>query len=186
MGAASENGSSTNDTIQLELRSRLNQAGIVHSFVFNTKANSVILSLNHAYDGKTVICPINYRQWIRSVDNFIKQLKRKGISKEHINYICDTLDSNYEKILEFEDSNKEQKSEQEQEERIENVLMDMYHFRTMSDTREIYYYDENKGIYVNGAEIVVESQAELMTDGTVSEDEHTLIGQILMPANCIS
>ena len=45
--------------------------------------------------------------------------------------------------------------------------MQMYHFRTMSDTKEIYYYDESKGIYVSGAEIVIESQAELMTDGTV-------------------
>jgi P4 family phage/plasmid primase-like protien len=168
MRAASENGNSNNDTIQLELRPKLNQTGIVHSFVFNTKAYSVILSLNHAYEWKAVVCPINYRQWIRSVDNFIKQLKRKGISKEHINYICDTLDSNYEKILGFEDSHKEQESEQEQEERIENVLMDMYCFRTMNDTKEIFYYDEGRGIYVSGAEIVIESQAELMTDGTVS------------------
>jgi P4 family phage/plasmid primase-like protien len=154
--------------IELELTRRLKRIGIVERFVFNTKANSVILQLNHAYEWKAVVCPINYMQWIRSVDNFIKQLKRKGISKEHINYICDTLDSNYEKILEFEDSHKEQESEQEQEERIENVLMDMYHFRTMSDTKEIYHYDESKGIYVSGAEIIIESQAELMTNGTVS------------------
>jgi hypothetical protein len=151
--SAASNDNSTSDTIQLELRPRLNQAGIVHSFVFNTKANSVILSLNHAYEWKAVVCPINYRQWIRSVDNFIKQLKRKGISKEHIYCICDTLDSNYGKILES-DNDKEQESEEEQEERIEDTLMQMYHFRTMSDTREIYYYDENKGIYVSGAEIV--------------------------------
>ena len=167
MSVAEENGNSTNDTIQLELTLKLNQTGIVHSFVFNTKANSVILSLNHAYDWKTVICPINYKQWIRSVDNFIKQLKRKGINKEHIDYICDTLDSNYEKILESEDTNKEQESEEDQKERIEDTLMQMYHFRTMSDTKEIYYYDESKGIYVSGAEKVIESQAELMTDGTV-------------------
>ena len=31
-----------------------------------------------------------------------------------------------------------------------------------------HYYDETKGIYVSGAEIVIESQAELITDGTVS------------------
>jgi hypothetical protein len=31
-----------------------------------------------------------------------------------------------------------------------------------------HYYDEAKGIYVSGAEIVIESQAELITDGTVS------------------
>jgi hypothetical protein len=30
----------------------------------------------------------------------------------------------------------------------------MYCFRTMNDTKEIFYYDEGKGIYVGGAEIV--------------------------------
>src|SRR5919202_4799341 len=83
------------------------------------------------------------------------------------------LDSNFQKILDLDyavnkQNQEQQESEQEQEERIENVLMDMYHFRTMSDTREIYYYDENKGIYVRGAEILIESEAESMTDGTIS------------------
>jgi hypothetical protein len=76
--------SNNKNIIQLELETKLSQSGIVGSFVFNTKGNSVILSLNHAYDQKTVISPINIRQWIRSVDNFIKQLKRKEINKEHI------------------------------------------------------------------------------------------------------
>jgi P4 family phage/plasmid primase-like protien len=110
----------------------------------------------------------NPKQWIRTTDNFTKQLTKKGISKDHALALCDILDLNYEKILEFEDSHKGQESEQEQEERIENVLMDMYRFRTMSDTKEIFYYDESRGIYVSGAEIIIESQAELMTDGTVS------------------
>jgi P4 family phage/plasmid primase-like protien len=154
--------------IELELTQKLKRLGIVERFVFNTKTNSVILSLNHAYNRKVVICPMNSKQWIRTNDNFTKQLTKKGISKDHALALCDILDFNYEKIIDFEDSNKKQESEEEQEERIENVLMDMHHFRTMSDTREIYYYDENKGIYVSGAEIIIESQAELMTDGTVS------------------
>jgi phage/plasmid-associated DNA primase len=167
MGAASENGNSTNDTIQLELSPKLKRSGIVERFVFNTRTNSVVLSLNRIYNNKVVICPINNKQWIRTTDNFTKQLTKKGISKDHALALCDILDLNYEKILEFEDSHKGQESEQEQEERIENVLMDMYRFRTMSDTKEIFYYDESRGIYVSGAEIIIESQAELMTDGTV-------------------
>jgi P4 family phage/plasmid primase-like protien len=151
--------SDTNGVVELELTRRLKQIGIVERLIFNTMTNSVVLSLNHAYNTKVVICPINNKQWIRTTDNFTKQLTKA---------LCDVLDFNYEKILEFEDSNKQQESEQEQEERIENVLMDMYHFKTMSDTKEIYYYDESKGIYVSGAEIIIESQAELMTDGTVS------------------
>src|ERR1041385_1865765 len=115
ISSSTSQSSSKENIIQLELEPKLSQTGIVRSFVFNTKANSVILSLNHAYNGKTVVCPINYKQWIRSVDNFIKQLKRKGISKEHIDYICDTLDSNYEKMLESENNNnKEQESEEGQ------------------------------------------------------------------------
>src|ERR1041385_4226402 len=114
--SSTSHSSSNENIIQLELEPKL--TGIVTSFVFNTKANSVILSLDHEYDGKTVICPINKRQWIRSVDNFIKQLKRKGISKEHIDYICDTLDSNYAKILESEYNNNKE-SEEDQKERIE-------------------------------------------------------------------
>ena len=46
--------------------------------------------------------------------------------------------------------------------------MDTYHFNTMNDTREIYYYDESKGIYVGGGEIIIETLAESMTDGKIT------------------
>jgi hypothetical protein len=46
--------------------------------------------------------------------------------------------------------------------------MDQYEFRTMSDTKEIYYYDDNKGIYLPGGEVLIESEAESMTEGKVS------------------
>jgi len=36
-----------------------------------------------------------------------------------------------------------------EEPRIEDILMDTYYFRTMDYTREIYYYDESKGIYLS-------------------------------------
>ena len=52
--------------------------------------------------------------------------------------------------------------------RIEDTLMDTYDFRTMSDTKEIYYYDENKGIYIPNGEILIESQAESMTNGRIT------------------
>src|SRR5689334_11599188 len=91
-----------NDVILLELTRELKQDKIVDSLVFNRKVNSVILSLNHAYNGKTVVCPINNLQWTRSVENFTKQLTRKGVTKQHILDLCDTLDSKYEKILDFE------------------------------------------------------------------------------------
>src|ERR687886_2238921 len=151
--------------IELELTQKLKRIGIVERFIFNTKTDSVVLSLNRTYNNKVVICPINNKQWIRTTDNFTKQLIKKGISKDHALALCDILDLNYEKILQFEDSHKGQESEQEQEERIENVLMDMYHFRTMSDTKEIYYYDENKGIYVSGASIWPRTISTKATEG---------------------
>ena len=138
----------------------------MQQFVFDIKYNSLRLSLNHAYNGKVVICPVNEKNWIKTTDNFKDQLKNKGVSKDDILALWDSLDLNFEKILQHNNTRQEQESEeeqeQEQEERIENVLMDMYHFRTMSDTKEIYYYDETRGIYVPGAEIIIESEAESM------------------------
>lgn len=129
----------------------------------------MILVLNHVYNGKVVICPINNKQWIKTTDNFTKQLTKKGVSKEHTLDLCDTLDSNYEKILQFEDSGTEEEEEdEEEEERIEDTLMETYNFRTMDDTREIYYYNESKGIYVGNGDILIETLTESMKDGDVT------------------
>jgi P4 family phage/plasmid primase-like protien len=168
-----DTGSSGNNphVIELELDSKLKQAQIVERLVFNVTTSSVILSLNHAYDRKTVICPINTKQWIRTGNNFSKQLlSNKGISKEHTSQLCDVLDLNYNRIRKFEEDNKNSKaddsleSDEEEEERIENVLMDMYDFRTMNDTKDIYYYDEARGLYAPAGEIIIETQAEAMND----------------------
>jgi P4 family phage/plasmid primase-like protien len=43
---------------------------------------------------------------------------------------------------------------------IHDQLMGMYHFKTMRDTKEIYYYDQAKGIYVEGADTLIEEKAE--------------------------
>jgi len=156
--------------LELELDYKLKESGIVESFIFDIEANSVILSLNHVYDRKTAICPINTKRWDRTGDSFSKQLiTNKGISKEHVSQLLDVLDLNYNRIRRFEEDNKSSKdiseeSEEEEEERIENVLVDMYDFKTMNDTKEIYWYDEMRGIYVPGGEIIVESEAESMND----------------------
>jgi putative DNA primase/helicase len=63
--------------------------------------------------------------------------------------------------------------EKKQKQKLHDILLDTYQFRTMSDTKEIYYYDYNKGIYTDGGEIIIESQAETMdsdvTTGIVNE-----------------
>jgi putative DNA primase/helicase len=53
-------------------------------------------------------------------------------------------------------------------EKIDNVtslvskLMEEYVFKTMSDTKELHYYDINHGIYVSSGECLVEAQLELL------------------------
>ena len=63
--------------------------------------------------------------------------------------------------------------EQAKEKTIHDVLMEMYTFRTMSDTKEIYCYDTDKGIYKRGGEIIIEQEAELInpkiSTGTINE-----------------
>ena len=158
-----DNRNNNANVLELELDSKVRESGIVESFIFDIEASSVILSLNHVYDRKTVICPINTKRWDRSSDNFSKQLlSKKGISKEHTIQLCDVLDLNYNRIRRFQEENANSKaateeSEEEEEERIENVLEGMYHFKTMQDTKEIYWYDDIRGLYRPAGEIIIET-----------------------------
>src|SRR5215208_1020697 len=43
-----------------------------------------------------------------------------------------------------------------------NFLIDRYNFATMKDTDEIYYYDSNRGIYLQGGEILIKSELASM------------------------
>lgn len=48
---------------------------------------------------------------------------------------------------------------------IEDTLLDEdmgYYFKTMKDTKEIYHYNQARGIYVNEGEIIIQTQAEGM------------------------
>jgi hypothetical protein len=160
--------------IDLELDTKLKRAKIIDHFIFNANINSVVLTLNHAYKGRKVVCPLNVKQWIRSSKKLAEALQAKGVTnQDHIFMITDTVDSNVDRILQFvREYGKlaigSKYGEEERQEAIEDTLMDMYHFRTMSDTKEIYYYNGGRGIYTNGAEIIIESEAESMTDGKVT------------------
>ena len=72
------------DTIELELTPQVKESEIVTSFVFRRNINSIILSLNHIYDKKIVICPIDNFNWSKTSGSFTKQLKKKGLRKDHI------------------------------------------------------------------------------------------------------
>jgi hypothetical protein len=83
-------------TIHLELDAKLKRAKIIEHFAFNAKINSVVLTLNHAYKGRKVICPFNIKQWIRSSKKLAEALQAKGVTnQDHIFMITDTVDSLY-------------------------------------------------------------------------------------------
>jgi hypothetical protein len=98
-----EKEESPSSIVSLELSNEVREGNIVTSFVFNRKTNSVILCLNHAYDKKTIVASLDFSKWSKSVDNFEEQLKKKGVKEQHITQLTDIVDSNYEKIIDFED-----------------------------------------------------------------------------------
>jgi P4 family phage/plasmid primase-like protien len=56
----------------------------------------------------------------------------------------------------------EQKKEEQQDilEKLIDELESKYHFKTLKDTSEIWYYKESKGIFVNNAEVVIRGRLE--------------------------
>ena len=45
---------------------------------------------------------------------------------------------------------------------LEQELTNKYHFKGMDDTKELYYYDEDKGIYVKGGECLMKKDVSNM------------------------
>ena len=88
--------------IHLELSDELNQAGIITKLVKDTRANSVVLSLNHIYKQKTLIFsipPAKKIDWAATIEKIAKSLRTNGISPDHILMIEDVLHTNYEKVI---------------------------------------------------------------------------------------
>jgi hypothetical protein len=112
---------SEGDTLTLELTPQIRQSEIVTSFVFRKSINSIILSLNHVYDKKIVICPIDKSNWSRTSRYFKKTLEDKGISKEHALQLSDVLDYNFVKILSLgEEEESTEKEDQHQDQTKES------------------------------------------------------------------
>jgi hypothetical protein len=59
-----------NNFIKLELTEVLKKEGIVTSFV-KSKGNNIVLKLNHKYDQKIIICKIDYKEWLKSINQGI-------------------------------------------------------------------------------------------------------------------
>ena len=121
---------SEGDTLTLELTPQIRQSEIVTSFVFRKSINSIILSLNHVYDKKIVICPIDKSNWSRTSRYFKKTLEDKGISKEHALQLSDVLDYNFVKILslgeEEESTEKEDQHQNQTKESKSDLELEKY------------------------------------------------------------
>jgi hypothetical protein len=89
--------------LELELTPELKQAGIVERFAFYSETNAIHILLNHQYTRKNIVFSVDKKDWNRTHKIFEKQLKQKGISKEHILQLLDVLDNNYKAILSLTD-----------------------------------------------------------------------------------
>ena len=86
--------------IPLDLGRKLQDEGIIKSFVKDKKTNCIKIEFNHKYEENTVIVPINESNWLKFLESVEKRLKNKGIgiSDYHIRLIKNTLDENWELV----------------------------------------------------------------------------------------
>lgn len=88
------------DILHLDLLGILQNENFITHFVADKKARCLDVRLNHIYSDKIIVSRI-YPDWVKTTDTFVIRAGNKGISKEHIVMLTDTLDNNYKKILEF-------------------------------------------------------------------------------------
>lgn len=58
---------------------------------------------------------------------------------------------------------RKKEAEKEQQDKVEKLIEELesiYHFKTLKDTGEIYYYKESKGIFVSNGEVVIRGSLE--------------------------
>ncbi len=91
------------EIIELQLSPALKQSEIVTRFVLYTRNKTLELLLNHKYESKTVIFPVDIVKasfnWTKFTDDFETKLKNKGIGQEHVTMLADSLDENWKKIF---------------------------------------------------------------------------------------
>jgi hypothetical protein len=86
--------------IELELTDGIKKEQIVVAFRKDKWTNNLLLSLNHTYDQKLIICPVyEGPKWVETVDALVKRLKRSEVSDTHIRLIEEVLNKNYDSVL---------------------------------------------------------------------------------------
>jgi putative DNA primase/helicase len=158
--------------IQLEKGNKLIDEDVVQDFVYDIQTNSISYDLNHVYDRKNVIVPINIKKWDDARKTLQKLCEEKRIKKEHILLLLEALDNNHDLIkkhyLEYHRKNVAAKAaaEERRKQRLELIeegtqfVMGKYRFLTIEESKEILFYDDSKGVYVYGGEIVIEKELD--------------------------
>ena len=72
-------------------------------------------------------------------------------------------------------SQEEEKEQEQDSKSIEQQLTEIYHFKTVKDTEEIYYYNSEKGIFVkNGEQIIKQEYVKYFPDCKIKEVDQVL------------
>ena len=94
-----DNSTNNNDNlISLDITESLQQEQILTRFVVDKTTSCITVSLNHAYEKKTIVSNIS-RNWSETRDIFVDIAKKKGVSDKHIDMLVDVLDDNNRKIM---------------------------------------------------------------------------------------
>jgi P4 family phage/plasmid primase-like protien len=162
----------TQVVVPLHYDGELLEKEIVQNFVYDTRTNSVDCTLNHKYDIKKIIVPINIKKWDVTRKTFEKLCEEKGISKEHTLLLLDSLDNNNELIKKIYHDNHRQHvaaraaAEERKKQRLELIeegtqfVMSKYRFLTIEESKEILFYDSSKGVYVSAGDIIIEKEID--------------------------
>ena len=61
---------------------------------------------------------------------------------------------------------------------LTDEIMEEYPLKTMKDTKQIYCYDKNKGVYIQGGESLIEEQCEILYPEISTHDVQEVINHI--------
>jgi hypothetical protein len=146
---------------------------IVETFVYDIQKNSIDCQLNSKYKpGTRIIIPINIKQWPNVHKTCRNQCKEKGIDEMDTSLLLESLDKNVDKIIKYYlESHRKSvaalaEAEERRKQRLELIkegtefVMTKYKFATIEESKDILFYDSNKGVYVYGGEIEIEKAIE--------------------------
>lgn len=79
----------------------------------------------------------------------------------------------------IKEDNARRKKGSGEDKKIEDELTAIYYFKSLKDTDEIYYWDENQGIYIKGAEWLIKQECMRLDPDYKSKDVTEVINHII-------